>query len=224
MGGWRREFGAVPIYAVNPVWLSPPVPLQANSGVWPHQGQTQAGSSVFQKPCPFPTGGKGLPGRVEMEHLPLCCINCCLGPHDVLPLDFCQGDPGPEIPPPPPLQPRTPGGEMVLSTDASLRPRSCFTFCDPTLHSCLPRRTLSAFPQEEIPEGTIASWWWNEVVHCPGLGSGQPGTSENRTTSPPPRTPASSMQQETRDLTKVAPPTGPSESLPSRMEQKAMMF
>ena len=114
LGGWRREFGAVPIYAVNPAWLSPPVPLQANSGVWPHQGQTQAGSSVFQKPCPFPTGGKGLPGRVEKEHLPLCCINCCLGLHDFLPLDFCQGDPGPEIPPAAPSAPDPPRRDGAL--------------------------------------------------------------------------------------------------------------
>lgn len=56
-----------------------------------------------------------------------------------------------------------------LST-RSPRPRSRFSYRDPTLHpfSCFPSPPIRPVtPKEEKPDGTVASWWWNEVAHCP---------------------------------------------------------
>lgn len=133
-----------------------------------------------------------------------------------------RGVPGPEIIS---VVLDTPWREMMLST-AGPTPRSCFTNRDSTLHpfaSCLPPPpTPSASPKEKKkPEGTVASWWWNKAAHCPA----QVRPARDLTACHvSPLTPASSMQQETRDLTKATPRAGLSVPLFSRVKQKAMMF
>lgn len=144
-GGWGREFGAVPIYAVNPARPPPPRPSSTamlNSGVWPPPGWCACleGSSVFQKDLALRTEGQGFPGGVGERNISHC-LHCCLGPRNLpSPPVFCQGDPGPEILP---AAPQSRRGERKPSAEG-LRPRSRFTYCVPTLH---PFSFLPPFPR-----------------------------------------------------------------------------
>lgn len=177
-GGWGREFGAIPIYAVNPARPPPPRPSSTavlNSGVWPPPGWCACleGSSVFQKDLALRTERQGFPGGVGERNISHC-FHCCLGPRNLSsPPVFCQGDPGPEILP---AAPQSRRGDRKPSAEG-LRPRSRFTYCVPTLH---PFSFLPPFPRppcqppqrgeekkKKKPEGTVASWWWNGVAHRP---------------------------------------------------------
>ena len=72
--------------------------------------------------------------------------------------------------PPPPPPHRTPRGERWRSLPTV--PGLDLALPTVTLHytPCLPpRHPPCQHPhRKKKPEGTVTSWWWNEVAHCPG--------------------------------------------------------
>lgn len=159
-------------------------------------------AAVFLKTLSSKLGGLGSLGG-ERRNVSRC-FNRCLGPCNL-----------------PSSRSRNPPGCTRLPAQVP-RPRSCFTYRDPTFYpfsSCLSSPTHPA----SIPKGKKARG--NSrllVVERGSTLSGQQGTSQRATVSP--RTPASSMQQETRDFTKVASRAGPSAPPTSAVGQKALIF
>lgn len=153
-GGWGREFGAVPIYAVNAARLPAPFALQRlilESGPTEGGAHTREGSGV-SKILVLRIGRKGFPGRGERNISR--CFNCSLELRNLpIPLSSVKGTPDPESLR---VAPESQRREMRLSTD-SLRPRSCFTYRVSTLHpfsSCLPSRA----PPHRPPPSASPKW------------------------------------------------------------------